>query len=226
MDHPHKKIIIAIDGPAASGKNTLARAIAKHYRLDYLDTGKLYRALAYLILQQTPTQFAINSPAHQNIISKLAPQLLDPTLLSKLELTYDETAQEASKLASLDYVRQALLKTQQFFAKNPNSRHGAVLDGRDIGTVVCPDASVKIFVDANIKIRAQRRFKELTQLNQNVSYDTILEQMKTRDLRDRTRAIAPLKAAQDAYIIDSSNLDAKALYHKACSFIDQKLGAV
>ncbi len=218
-------VTIAIDGSAASGKGTLARKLAQHYGFDHLDTGKLYRSLAYAILQlledtqQSLDEIANVSPA---LIERLLPTICTPKAIQNPALTSDIIAQGASKIATLDYVRLALLKVQQDFASSPPNQKGAILDGRDIGSVICPNATVKFFIDADLKTRTQRRFDELRIHNKAIAYDDIFHDMHTRDQRDRTRALAPLIPAKDALLIDTSTLTPDALFAKACSMIAQK----
>lgn len=180
---------IAIDGPAAAGKGTISKAVAAHYGFAHLDTGLLYRAVGARVLTGTAPIEAANT---------LQPQDLDND-----DLRTAEVAQAASKVAVIAEVRAALVDFQRAFARRAG---GAVLDGRDIGTVICPNANVKLYVTASAEVRAKRRFLELTAKGQVTSIDEVLADVKARDDRDMNRAEAPLKPAKDALIIDTSDL--------------------
>ena len=207
-------MIIAIDGSAASGKGTLARQIAEHLGYDYLDTGALYRAVALSSLRDGIKENNIN----ENQAIKYA-SALDLTLANSPQIRSDAVANLASKLAVLQPVRAKLLSLQRRFAESPPSGKGAVLDGRDIGTVVLPKADRKFFIDANIDIRAHRRTKELRQSGQSVMFRDILADLKTRDERDRSRSASPMQAADDAITIDTSKLDAASVLALALTYI-------
>ncbi len=202
------KLIIAIDGTFASGKGTLAKQLAAHYDLPYLDTGKLYRGIGYLVTQ---AGMDVHNPEHGAAMAeKLTPELLaDPILKS------GDVAVAASKVAVHPAVRGALRDYQRNFAKN-----GAVMDGRDIGTVICPDAPAKLYVDAKPEERARRRHAELVGYGEDISYDTVLAQLIERDERDMNRAEAPLKPAEDAHLLDTTNLSIKAAFETAVNIID------
>ncbi len=210
-------MIIAIDGPAAAGKGTLAQNLAKHFHYAFLDTGRLYRAVGYAVLQ------AGKDPADEEAAvgeaKKLKPESINK-LLENPALREEASGEAASKVAVIPAVRAALLDLQRDFARNPffvdgSAAKGAVLDGRDIGTVVCPDADFKFFVTASPEVRATRRFKELRERGENPDYDTILKDVKARDERDSNRAAAPLKAAADAKILDTSDMNAEEAYQHA-----------
>jgi len=207
-------MIIAIDGSAASGKGTLARQIAEHLGYDYLDTGALYRIVALSSLRDGIEENNIN----ENQVIKYV-SALDLTLANSPQIRSDAVANLASKLAVLQPVRAKLLSLQRRFAESPPSGKGAVLDGRDIGTVVLPEADRKFFIDANIDIRAHRRTKELRQSGQSVMFRDILADLKTRDERDRSRSASPMRAADDAVTIDTSNLDAASVLALALTYI-------
>jgi len=207
-------MIIAIDGSAASGKGTLARQIAEHLDYDYLDTGALYRVVALSSLRDGIKENNIN----ENQAIKYA-SALDLTLVNSPQIRSDAVANLASKLAVLQPVRANLLSLQRRFAESPPSGKGAVLDGRDIGTVVLPEADRKFFIDANIDIRAHRRTKELRQSGQSVMFRDILADLKTRDERDRSRSASPMRAADDAITIDTSKLDAASVLALALTYI-------
>ncbi|MBI1214951.1 MAG: (d)CMP kinase [Alphaproteobacteria bacterium] len=199
-----RRIVIAVDGPAASGKGTLAKRLADRLGYAYLDTGALYRAVAMATLEigGDPAQWTDVEPAINIIKRNLTPELLSNPLLRT-----PEVSEGASKVAALPQVRQALLEYQRAFAVNPPGYvGGAVLDGRDIGSVVCPDADIKFFITASVDERARRRFIELQQGFETTSFETVLEDIKRRDQRDQTRSIAPTLAADDAYILDTTGL--------------------
>ncbi|NVK19193.1 MAG: (d)CMP kinase [Methylocystaceae bacterium] len=209
-------IVVAIDGPAAAGKGTLARRVAADLDLAYLDTGLLYRATGFAVLAEggDPSDAVMATKAAEN---------LKPADLENEKLRYDEAAQAASKVAVIQPVRDELLDFQRRFAAQPPAgKKGAVLDGRDIGTVVCPDADVKLFVTASTEVRAQRRLKELQERGLESIYAQVLQDMKDRDARDSQRAAAPLKAADDAVILDTSDLDIEEVIGKAKSIISNK----
>ena len=201
-----QRLVIAIDGPSASGKGTLARRLAAHYGLPHLDTGLLYRAVG-LKAHRTG-----RAPAEIAAGLGLA-DLGDP------ELRTDETGQHASKAAAIPEVRANLLKFQKDFA---SQGPGAVLDGRDIGTVICPDAPVKLFVTASPQSRAERRYQELRGRGLDTIKPRVLAEMAERDRRDSERAAAPLKAAPDAYHLDTSDMDADAAFAAALAFVERK----
>ncbi len=203
------KFTIAIDGPAAAGKGTLSKAVANHFGFAHLDTGLLYRAVGAAVLAgQDPHEAARN---------------LDPTTMNTTALRTPEVAQAASKVAADAKVRAILLDFQRAFATRAG---GAVLDGRDIGTVICPDAHVKLFVTASPEVRAHRRFLELTSKGMDVSLETVLADVKARDARDRDRATAPLVAADDAILIDTSDMDIETAVQNAIDVINQKRGTI
>ncbi len=201
-------MIIAIDGPAASGKGTLARRLASHFGVPHLDTGKLYRATALHVLDSggDPGDAAVAEAAARKVV---AGDLGNPRLLD------DQVAQAASVVAALPAVRQALIAFQRDFAHHPPGSTGAVLDGRDIGTVICPDAEAKFFVTASLEARARRRFTELRDAGGNAIYERVLQDMKDRDARDSERRTAPLVPADDAFVIDTTALDADAVFAAA-----------
>ena len=188
--------VIAIDGTFASGKGTLAKRLAAHYGFHYLDTGKLYRAAGRDCLA------AGGDPDDAKAAARAA-RAIDPKSLEDPSLKNSEIASAASKLAVHPDVRAALLEFQRrFAAKAP----GAVLDGRDIGTVICPDAAVKVFIDAMPAERARRRHAELTGYGEDISYETVAAQLAERDARDKGRALAPLRPADDSHLIDTTHL--------------------
>ncbi len=196
-------LVIAVDGPAASGKGTLARRLAAHYGLHHLDTGLLYRAVGLSALRHGTDPVAVAG----------ALTLAD---LAEPALREDSAAQAASKVAVIPAVREALRGLQRRFAAEPP---GAVLDGRDIGTVVFPEAPIKIYVDATPEARARRRHEELREMGLASIYSRVLQDMRERDARDRGRAVAPLTLAKDALVIDSSELDADQVFARALAYI-------
>jgi len=209
-------IVVAIDGPAAAGKGTLARRVAADLNLAYLDTGLLYRATGFSVLQSGG-----NLDSEKDALK--AAQNLKPADLENEKLRHDEAAQAASKVAVIQSVRSELLDFQRKFAQHPpEDKIGAVLDGRDIGTVVCPDADAKLFVTASTEVRAQRRLKELQDRGLEAIYAQVLQDMKDRDARDSGRSSAPLKAADDAIILDTSEMDIEEVIAKAKTFISQE----
>lgn len=218
-------IVIAIDGPAASGKGTLARKIAEELGMAHMDTGGLYRAVGYEVLQSG------GNPEDENtalIATDTLKQKLETNGTSKIlgheHLKSDETGQAASKVAAIQSVRDALLDLQRDFAKNPGDAYkGAVLDGRDIGTVICPDADVKIFVTAAIETRAERRTKELQSAGLAVTYEAVLKDMHERDTRDTARTAAPMITAPDATTLDTSALNPAEMLDQALKIIRTKV---
>jgi cytidylate kinase len=214
----HTPTVIAIDGTAASGKGTLAQKIADHLDFAYLDTGLLYRATAFTVLKNS----SLNGNISENVAVKAARTFL-PETLHNPELREELIAQFSSRLGAMKRVREALIKRQRDFAKNPpNNSAGAVLDGRDIGTIICPNADFKIFIDADIEVRTNRRVKELLGRGVNAIHARILQELKERDALDKSRNIAPLVPAKDAFIIDTSAIDANSVFVIAMEFINSK----
>jgi len=219
--------IIAIDGPAASGKGTLARRIAAALGYAWLDTGLLYRAAGAEALDRGADP--ADPTAAEKAAHAVAARIRDegPALLSDPRLRGDPMADAASKLSAVSAARAALLELQRSFAARPTIDGvpvgGAVLDGRDIGTVICPDADVKLFVTAAVEERARRRVKELHARGQKAIYEAVLEDLKQRDARDSLRAVAPLKPADGAFLLDTSALDADQALAAAMVVIDAAL---
>ncbi len=212
-------MIIAIDGPAAAGKGTLGRRLADHFNLAYLDTGKLYRAIGLKVLR------ADGDPSNPQLARKAAESLAQEDL-DDPDIVGDEAAVAASKVAAIEAAREALRRFQREFAANPPAgAAGAVLDGRDIGTVICPDADIKIFVTADLETRARRRHKELLERGETSIYARVLRDMGERDVRDSTRAVAPLKPADDAFLLDNAALDADAAFAAAVAHIEACYGS-
>lgn len=207
-------LVVAIDGPAAAGKGTLARRLAAAHNLAYLDSGSLYRGTALTLLRE-------GRPESEAVA---AAQNLKPELLTDPELRAEATGRLASRVAAIPAVRAALLDWQRGFAQHPpGGKRGAVLDGRDIGTVVLPGAMVKLFITASDEARAMRRFKELQEKGEAAIYARVLEDMRERDARDTARSTAPMRPAEDALIIDTSALDADQVFRLAQDYIAQKI---
>jgi len=201
-----RRLVIAIDGPSASGKGTLAKRLAAHFGLPHLDTGTLYRAVGWAAFRsgRDPAEVAA---------------MLQAVDLDNPELRDDEAGQAGSRVAAIPEVRANLLKFQREFAGRGG---GAVLDGRDIGTVICPDAPVKLFVSASLEARADRRYRELRERGVDTIKPRVLAEMAERDRRDSERAAAPLRAAPDAWLLDTSQMDADAAFAAALAFIERK----
>ena len=204
-------LVIAIDGPAASGKGTLARRLAERYALPHLDTGLLYRAVACALIDE-------GLPLDDVAAAEAAARGLSLTEFDPERLRSREMGEGSSIVAAIPAVRAALIDMQRRFAASPE---GAVLDGRDIGTVICPDAPVKIFVTASPETRAQRRALELAGRGEPVDYALILEDVRARDARDSQRAQAPLKAAVDAVMLDTSLMDRDEAFAAALAIVEK-----
>ncbi len=198
---------VAIDGPAAAGKGTISRAVAERFGFAHLDTGLLYRAVGRRVL-------AGEEPL-------AAAEGLEWGDLVETDLRTPAVAQAASRVAALGEVRAALVAFQRHFAGRPG---GAVLDGRDIGTVICPEAQVKLFVTASAEVRARRRFEELTANGHAVDYDQVLADQKARDARDSGRADAPLQQAEDAVLIDTSDMTIDQAVAQAVAVVNERRG--
>ncbi len=210
--------IIAIDGPAASGKGTLAKALAEALDFAYMDTGALYRAVGYEVIQAggNPEN---EEDALEGCIALSGKLINDESVLANPDLRTDEIGGAASKVAVIQSVRDALLNVQRDFAKSPaKGKSGVILDGRDIGTVVCPNASLKLYITANMEIRAKRRMKELQSKGLDVTYKAVLEDMRARDARDQERKAAPLRPSDDAIVIDTSALTQGQMLEKALEY--------
>lgn len=203
-------MIIAIDGPAASGKGTLARRLADHYGLRHLDTGLTYRAVAAALL-------ARGLPLGDEAVAVATARNLDLSRLDRDVLSAHEIGEAASRIAVLPGLREELVRLQRRFAQEPP---GAVLDGRDIGTVVCPDADVKLYVVASAAERARRRTQELVSKGQDAEYARVLADLERRDQRDAGRSVAPLKPADDADLLDTSEMDIETAFKAAVDIVD------
>lgn len=206
-------MIIAIDGPAASGKGTLAKRVAERLGYHCLDTGLLYRAVARDVLARG---FRLDDTWAALALARN----LDPASLCDPELRGATAGEAASIVAGIPEIRAALLEYQRAFARRPP---GAVLDGRDIGTVVCPDANVKIYVTASPEERARRRYLEMQSRGETISLEAVLQDIRRRDERDSKRSVAPLTAAADAVCIDTTDLDADAVLEKALAIISARV---
>lgn len=204
-------MVIAIDGPAASGKGTLAKRLAEHYGLPHLDTGLLYRAVALTVLD-AGYNLDDRTAAARAAASLIADRLADPRLRERA------MGEAASRISTVPAVRSALLAWQQRFASGVS---GAVLDGRDIGTVVCPDARVKLFITAAAEERARRRHLELMRRGEDTTLAAILADIVARDARDAERSTAPLRAAADAIVLDTTDLDADEAFEAARAVVDR-----
>jgi cytidylate kinase len=203
-------MIITVDGPAAAGKGELSRRLARHFDYARLDTGQIYRAVGRRVLLDGADPLAAAKALQ-------AAELDDPVLRT------EEVAQAASKVAAIPAVRQALLAFQRdFAARPPGGKRGAVLDGRDCGTVVCPEAPIKFFVTARLDVRAERRLKELQANGVAAIGSAVLRDMQERDVRDSTRTVAPLEPAKDALVLDTSDMDADAVFTAALDYISRQ----
>jgi cytidylate kinase len=209
-------LVIAIDGPAASGKGTLARRLARHLNLAHLESGLLYRAVALRLLRAgtDPRDAAAAVAAARYVTFE---ELGDPGLRD------EATSTAASVVSAYPEVRRVLVDLQRGFADHPpDGKEGAVIDGRDIGTVICPTADIKIFLEASPEIRAERRLRELRQKDGKAISSRVLHDMKERDARDRDRVASPLKPAEDAFILDTSDLNEDGAFQAALSFIEAR----
>jgi CMP/dCMP kinase len=207
-------MIIAIDGPAASGKGTLAKRIALRYGLPHLDTGMLYRGIARDMMRRGERLDDADA-------AERAARALDPATLQDPGLRDRHMGEAASVVAQFSAVRAALLETQKAFAAQ---RPGAVVEGRDIGTVIFPEAEVKLFITADLRERARRRHLELIERGEHITEDAVYSDLEKRDLRDQSRAAAPLRMADDAHLLDTTKLDIEAAFFAAVRLIDAAIG--
>ena len=208
-------LIIAIDGPAASGKGTLARKLAAHYGIPHLDTGLTYRAVGHALMQ-------VGLPLDREELAEEVASNIDLGKLDRAILSAHEIGEAASRVAVMPSVRKALVEAQRAFAR---SGKGAVLDGRDIGTVVCPDATIKLYVTASPEVRAQRRHDEMATSGSAPDLAQILADITRRDERDMGRADSPLRPAADAHLIDTTNMDIETAFSEALALVEKARGA-
>lgn len=211
-------MIVAVDGPAAAGKGTLARALAARFGFAYLDTGALYRGVAHAVLKS-------GASASDEAAAILAAETLDPDQIDAEAIRSPEVSEAASLVAAMPPVRAAILAFQRHFSSHPpGGRSGAILDGRDIGTVVCPEADVKLYVTASPEVRAHRRWLELKGSGSGLSEAQVLEDVKARDARDTDRATSPMRPAADAHLLDTSDLSIEAAFDVAVALIETSRG--
>ncbi|TVR99512.1 MAG: (d)CMP kinase [Rhodospirillales bacterium] len=211
-----RPVVISVDGPAAAGKGTLARRLAAAQGYAYLDTGLIYRAVGAKLLARR------GEPA-ETAAAVAAARSLNPADLERPDLRGDDIAVAASRVAAIPEVREALLAFQRDFAAGPpGGAPGAVIDGRDIGTVVCPDAPVKLFITASVRVRAARRVRELRQRGLSVCAARVLRDMIERDGRDAERAVAPLRPADDAWCLDTSELGPDTVLRLALAVVEHR----
>jgi cytidylate kinase len=212
-----RPIVIAVDGTAASGKGTLAKRLAEHFKFAHLDTGSLYRLTALRLLRS-------GGEANDEAAAVSAAQSINPADAEKFDLRGDDIARAASIVAAFPRVRAALLDYQRRFAvEPPDGMAGTVMDGRDIGTVVCPEADAKLFVDAEASVRAERRWLELTEAGAGISQGAVLADIQARDARDRNRNAAPLQPAADAILLDTTNLGIDAAFAAALALVKPRI---
>jgi len=214
---PRSPFVVAVDGPAASGKGTVARAIADEFDFAHLDSGSLYRKVAYIVIRENKDpndHAAVIACAHQIASLKVEDEQLRTSLVADV----------ASMIAPIQGVRDAILAYQRNFADHPpRNKKGSVIDGRDIGTVVIPDANVKLFITASVEERARRRWLQLTGQGEDITFDAVLEDIAERDRRDRERDNAPLQPAADAHIIDNTEWDPEVTREFALSLVEEYL---
>ena len=208
-------MLIAVDGPAAAGKGTLCKRLASHFDLAILDTGLIYRAVAHKLQK-------MGDPMDKDTALKAASSLTINDLHAD-GLRRENTGTLASKIATISEVRKILINFQRDFANNPPAgKSGAILDGRDIGTIVCPEAPFKLFITADPSVRAERRYKELQERGETAIRSAILKDIVARDIRDRTRTVSPMRPARDAKLLDTSELDPDSVFNIALEFISSK----
>ena len=208
-------IKVAIDSPAAAGAGTVAKAISKHYNLFYLDTGKIYRFIAYLKIR-FPDKF------NQNFVKKKIKTLKVKDLANK-NLISDNVSSEAARISKIRKIRKMVHSFQLNFAYNPPKKYkGSCLDGRDITYKIVPDADFKFFITANLKTRAERRYKELKNLNKKITYKEVLKSIKNRDKSDKNRKISPLRKTKDSLLINTTKLNKRSCFLKIKKIIDRK----
>jgi cytidylate kinase len=207
-------MIIAVDGPAAAGKGTIARALARHFGYHFLDTGALYRMVGLSVLKAGGAPISVTAAIS-------AAKHLKPESFSDADLRSQPVAEAASVVAAIPEVRAALLELQRAFARR---KPGAVLDGRDIGTIICPDADVKLFVTASVDARTQRRLAELRNRGEAIEFDQLKAQIAERDQRDMNRAEAPLRQSEGAFLLDTTDLTVEQSVAAAIAIIERARG--
>ncbi len=209
-------MIIALDGPAASGKGTISKLVAQKFDLYHLNSGNIYRALALL---------TVNSNLKEDNFSEIVKlsRSIDLDTLNSPELKNDHLAILASKISKNDGVRFSLLEFQRFHAKNPPFGIGTIIEGRDIGTVVFPNADIKFFLNADVEVRAKRRYKELKLINNNISLDSVRNELVERDNRDYNRRSSPLKPAIDAHLVNTTKLDIDESFGAICKIVEEHM---
>lgn len=207
--------MVAVDGTAASGKGTLARGLAKRYALDYLDTGSLYRAVGWAVLRNG------GDPKHRSDAIKAA-ETLNLGEVEDALLRFDEISRAAASVAAIQEVRLVLLNLQRDFARHPPSGRGCVMDGRDIGTVVIPNADIKFYISARIDVRARRRFLELSAGNSRLTEEDVRCELEERDKRDTERLISPMRPAHDAVLIDTSDMSVDSALSVAIAAVESR----
>ena len=208
-----KSFTIAIDGPAASGKGTLARRLAEHFGFHHLDSGLTYRAVGHALLDA-------GLPLDNEDLAVIVAENIDLGALDREVLSAHEIGNAASRVAVMGEVRKVLVKAQREFSKKSP---GTVIDGRDIGTVVCPDADVKLYVTASPEVRARRRHREITENGGEADYDTILEDIKVRDERDMSRKDSPLKPAENVHLLDTTEMSIETAFQTAFALVEEAL---
>ncbi len=218
-------MIITIDGPAAAGKGTVSKVLAERYKLAYFDTGMIYRAVG---LEMVLSGFDLSNEASALEIANHMTFEKIMALSTHKDFRSDIGGQAASKVSAITSVRQALLKMQQDFALNPvfadgTKANGVIYDGRDTGTVICPNADIKFFITASMEVRAMRRYKEFAAKGIDTTYQKVLDDMISRDKRDQERQSAPMKPAEDAIILDTSDMDADAEIKTVLHIVEQKI---
>lgn len=217
-------MLIAIDGPAASGKGTVAKQIAAHFGMEYLDTGRLYRLVGWELMrsQGITSERLVKNNSLNSELRHLATEIaneIDPSQINNEDIETEEVGKWASMVSAIPAVREALLEFQRNVAKSPK---GAVLDGRDIGTIVCPGADFKFYITAEARVRAKRRFMQLEPLKEKVKEEDILKDILSRDKRDEEREVAPLIPAADAIFIDSTHMSVEDVFEKVKDIIDSR----
>lgn len=213
-------MLIAIDGPAASGKGTIARRVAAYYGLEYLDTGLLYRAVGYELMGFSGVENFSEEEVRRKAIKVAKALTVDDIESAGESLTTEEVGRYASIVSAIPEVRAELLQMQKDVSNSPD---GAILDGRDIGTVVCPDAKFKFFITANPEVRAERRFLQLQKKGKDVTKASVLEDIKARDDRDSNRKVAPLAPATDAIFVDTSSMSIKDVVQNVIDVVDSSI---